>query len=625
MDTTISGSGAPARIIPLPGLAKLFLIQAYAFLPLLLLLQAVLLFATSEAYRDEEMIELVLWHLAGFGLCVWTLIIIVGMHCRAAWAPENAARYCMGAIILFLALAVRLLTVFGDLRLSVDYGYGGFHEMYIVIMPGMLAVCSLQLWAWARYFRFSPKLRSAFGLETPAVDEWRNNPSRPLGVAILHLFCGSYLVFYLIFFPSVWLASRDMNGGTFGLMLCIGLPQILFPLLLYCLSRRPGKRFLRLHVCFGAWIVFGALWAAVLPAIMYSGLFEAYAGMFYSLHNFVTNCPISVHVLPVLLGALWWRLAASAEDSAWFAGRGGSGWDGPASGRLLLFLSGYAIYYLLSHSGYYLHSLIMSRGAYEIALAILSLALLALAGLAVYWSLKGERRARLAFLALSGGGMLLILGIIALIIRNTYENEHAGFMLGYNLPYLVMEMAILAGGLYFVFRSRPGQTLELSVFKIFCLMVASMYIVPNLVQCVAMLSTGDTGMIGPAALALLGAVAKSPGYYGEYQQLVFSPASLAAFYVLPLLFLAFLRPGRARRVSRPTFLAGLGVWLMLVQLTDLSQTTMLAISRDMNPFMSGFDPKTKIIGMALLLFIFYFCSSGRFARWTEGTEPAGKA
>ena len=606
---------------PLPGLAKLFLIQAYFLLPALLILQAFFFFASGEVYRGEGLVEITLWHLSCFGLCAWNLIVIVGLHTRAAWALDSATRFSAGMIVFFAAAAIRLLTFMSDMHFSLDYySFGGFYELYLAMAPGMAAVACLQFYAWARYFQFSGKIRAAFGQEAPKVDT-QGKPGRPLGVALLHLFCGSLLLFSLVFYLSIWLGARGMDGGLMGLILIMGLPKMVFPLLLFALTSGAGRNFRPLHFCFGAWIVINSLWGTAFPLLGYSGLFQADIGIFYQLNAIVGNFPVSAQVLPVILAALWWRLSYSSEDATWFANRQDSGRAASSSKQLMLVLSGYIVYFLFTYSGYWLHSLITNLGTPEICLSVFMVALLVLAGFGICWNIKGDPRARHSFLALACGGLAMLAAMLALTVWQNIQSEYSSlrFVFSYSLPYMAMEMAIVAGGLYFLLRQRTGQLLQITVLKLLCLAVAAMFIVPRLAQFCLMLATNDGLELGQAFLLLLGGIARQESYFSDSAELVFSPSNLLAFCILPLLLLAWLKTGRARRLSRPSLLAWLGVWLMLVQSTAAMQyaTTVLSGGRG-DPFMGGFDAKPNMISVALLMFIFYFCSSRRFALWASG-------
>ncbi|MDR1243351.1 MAG: hypothetical protein LBM00_11315 [Deltaproteobacteria bacterium] len=623
----------------LPGLAKFFLFQTYVYLLVFFGLQLVFFTIGGEVRRGSGF-EFHLWQMASFGLFLWSLATPIGIHLRAPWARANCLRYLPALGCFTLAGALRLLFFIKERGLSFSYySYSSFPvDALMLAAPGLLLCLLPQFYAWAVYFKTSPKLKAALNASGDAAEdagEACSGPApRPLGVALLQLLCATLLAYYFMFFLNLILSRPEGQGsGIIPLALVIALPQMIFPSILLGLIRSPGRRRRHLHFCLAAWILTALLWGSW-TGYQLLGLFGIEPYNAHSLLQLNTYLPVQRDILAMLLAALWWRLADSPEERSWFTDREpvNNSAAEPLSDnrRLLVFLTGYLLVFVLTNAMYRLPTALSPESALPKVKLAVTLAIAALGFLAVYWQLQRDSKAKPASGAFLAACVLLVAGIIFEYAKERVQQEHMLTNLFYLLPHFTRPLAPLAVGLACLAREgkepadapAEGTPLPVRVFLVFCLYVLCVKLLPRLVILPFLMARGEGVSLDQGIMLLLGAAPDSAMRSDDYFSggTLFSPDFALAFIVFPLLAIRALR----RRASRPALACLIGLWLLVVQSCNYSGLTRWLI-RSLSGYEHstswGGDPATHFTFAVVLLFGVYLLHSNRLAVWLRASHP----
>jgi hypothetical protein len=571
--------------------------------------------------------------MASFGLCLWSLATPVGIHLRAPWARANCQRYLSALGCFALAGALRLLFFIAEERLSyASYSYSSFPvEGFILAAPGLLLCLLPQFYAWAVYFKTSPKLKAALGA-AGETDEACSGPApRPLGVALLQLLCATLLAYYFMFLLNLIVSQREGQGsGIIPLALVLALPQIIFPSILLALLRNPGCRRRRLYFCLAAWILTASLWGSWL-GYQLLGIFGIEPHNVHSLLQLNAYLPVQKDILTMLLAVLWWRLADSPEERSWFAGQepANNSAAGPLSDnqRLLVFLIGYLLIFLLTSAMYHLPAVLHPEDALPKVMFAVTLAIAALGFMAAYLQLQRGSKAKPASGAFLAACAMLVAGIILEYAKGSERLEHIIPNLFYNLPYLIRPLVPIVIGLACLARAGKATAgapaegknapLPARIFMVFCLYVLCVKLLPRLVILPFLMAHGEGASFGQGMALLLGDTPDNAMRGGGYFSggMLFSPDFALAFIVFPLLAIRALQ----RRASRPALACLIGLWLLAVQSCNYSGL-IRGFSGSSTSWLG--DPTTHFTFAGLLLFGAYLLHSKRLAGWLKGNAPS---
>lgn len=601
---------APGPARPLPGLAKLYLLQLY---PLALAMLCARFALAAVGLKGGP--EPVFWSVVFFGFGAAAVIVIAGIHFRAGWARYRAAGLNLGLCLLCVAGILRVLIFVSEERL---WGYGfGPGEMGLALAPAVPAMYIPMFFAWRRYFSGSSKLDEDFGPAAPAMR------LPPAGVGILQTLSASFVLFYLTFFLIMAVAggSEAFPEGGYA-MLADSLPKIIFFTAFFILCTYPGRRQKPLLIALTAFAVLMGVWGHV-PYLLAELFFRNGGGFsLYSLLQTFSALPMDNFVMAVLAAMLAWKIWADPTEQAWFA-------DAQAIGRVPSTFGLYNIvllFYALSSMSVGLITLAYSLrgdgssvGWQNISIFILATVTVALHCLAIYnrtakrWS---DNRLSLASFAASAVTALTVAGLLLLDMFSAEELRYQFYSFSYNLPVFLTP---LAGSVMALLHWRhayaakgenaPGRASLFSLsgppqaFSLFCVLLM-----------VAMLSERIAHIAGGMLrLDDLYPVREGAGLAGMLLDFEF----WAAYIVCPALALKWLRAGLPKRGN--AYILG-AVWVGAIISSMLHGLLGLFSRRhyyDLDIYIHQIlDPVKQVYICIIILFMVYLAAS-------RGKTPGG--
>ncbi len=293
----------------LPGLVKLFLVQAFCWLAGLFPVHIAFTLLQSERRFS---VEWFLWSMVALVLSILAVAAITGMCTRSRWAAGVARAFCLAGILAAVAVCARLLAY-----LAASPGIYS-HSSYSLFPSGALlpvsaVACVPVLAAWYVYFG-SGAARSVFGLDVSV-----NRLTPPLGVGLLRVLCWTFIVTKLVLLLGFSLDAEAGTGTVLWRLSAAAWPGIVFPAAILWLVGKPGARLGPLLGLMGGWVLLAVISStpALAQYLYIKDRFEpGPAYFFFSTYNLI---PVPLAVLGGFLASLAWRFVAVPEEATWVA------------------------------------------------------------------------------------------------------------------------------------------------------------------------------------------------------------------------------------------------------------------------------------------------------------------
>ena len=299
---------------PLTGLVKIFLVQTYCGLVGFSLAHISLVLVQR---KESLIIDAFLW---GYGMLLLSILaaaVIAGIHTRAAWAVSACRVLCICTILASIAGFVQACS-FVDFE-DLAFGYRSSPFLFnpeCFFLVSLLTLLPVQF-AWFRYFGASAAVRGAFLGGSP-----QHDPTPPLGIGLLMVFCWVYSVGKVAFFLCLCMGLDEEAGSYIGRLGLILLSVVFCPMSILWVLRRPGANIKVFLGFLCGWFFISSLGQQtnLLFNIVTRDLSVDPARLLPTLFS-LEMIPVATVVVQLLLGVFGWRVLAVSEDRKWFAPR----------------------------------------------------------------------------------------------------------------------------------------------------------------------------------------------------------------------------------------------------------------------------------------------------------------
>lgn len=420
----------------LPGLIKFYLLQLY---PLVITFFAARLALGMVGVRVEQG-EIIFWSMVAMLYGFAGVLLLIGLHTRAKWAPRFAGNYNLALLLLVLVLVVRIVVELSDMRL----GRMSFNrsESYLLLLPAFLLMQTPALYAWYRYFTASPKVARAFAI-TPK--EASRLPE--MGIAFLRVLSASYLIFFITLLGFLaFIADGRFSSGTWAALLTASAPFIIIPAIISYLAFSPGRRARPLLIALGVFLVFICLWKHG-GSYLWPYFGDRFSDLYKLLHIPLTM-PMPLMLLLLCTCVLGWKIWADKNEQEWFAG-------GNTVSRTPDMFSIYAIVILFHDFAFLLNMTLVVISDWQkeilpdfwlkVVFLLLGLALAVMCVVLLYKQLKQQaNKKNLALFTFGLTFLLLLVGCVLMVVEIVSNHENARFFykMRYGLAYLAAPMAL---------------------------------------------------------------------------------------------------------------------------------------------------------------------------------------